>query len=93
MEGGYRDWSVARARAFADSGGKRVLIACGTKSCKEHAAAALGWLERSGIEARVVATSAGHTYEGAVAEAVRANFEWLVRDDPRWTRASAPEPR
>ena len=85
VEGGFNEWSVVRAAAFREGGGRRVLFACGRQACKEAAERAAAWLRRAGVEARVVSSvGAGHTYGGGVARAVHGAFGWLVADDPRW---------
>jgi predicted esterase len=90
VEGGFDEWTVARAAAFHEGGGRRVLFACGREQCRAHAEHAATWLRSGGVEARVVArVGSGHTYGGAVAEAVRSAFTWLVEGDSRW-EASMP---
>jgi len=84
IEGGTHDWSFARASEFRSGGARRVLFCCGTRSCAEHAETSARVLTSAGVEARAAFSAAGHTYKGPVADSVRANFDWLVRDDPRW---------
>jgi predicted esterase len=85
IEGGAEEWSLHNARTFKAGGGRRVLFACGRKSCAEAARRSAGYLERVGVDARVVDKSgAGHTIEGPVREGVAEAFSWLVGDDPRW---------
>jgi poly(3-hydroxybutyrate) depolymerase len=76
---GFQRWNIPRARAFAKSGGRRVLFACGTKECNAVATESARWLARGGIEARVeLAPGAGHTPAGAVLPRVEAALPWLL---------------
>jgi predicted esterase len=85
VEGGLSNWSQARAKAYADAGGKRVLFACGQRSCKAESKGAEKLLGRLGVEARSVwGGDVGHTYDGPVADQVAQALPWLVSDDPRW---------
>jgi pimeloyl-ACP methyl ester carboxylesterase len=85
IEGGHANWSAARAKAFAASGGKRVLFACGQRSCKSDALAPSKLLGRLGVETKsVFGGEVGHTYDGPVAEQIMQALPWLVADDPRW---------
>lgn len=85
IEGGQSNWSAARAKAFASSGGKRVLFACGQRSCKSDALGTAKLLDKAGIETKsVYGGEVGHTYDGPVAEQITRALPWLVADDPRW---------
>jgi predicted esterase len=76
---GYELWNIPRARAFAKSGGERVLFVCGTKSCASKANESARWLLHCGVEARVEhATGGGHTPAGAVGDRVSAGLGWLL---------------
>jgi predicted esterase len=78
---GFERWNIPRARAFAASGGKRVLFACGTPQCSKVAEDSLPWLKRGGIDARLEhALGAGHTPAGEVMERVQAALSWLVAE-------------
>jgi predicted esterase len=84
-EGGYDGWSASRARQFAGEGGARLLFACGQGNCLAKSRAATKVLERAGVEVRTAdGGKAGHTYDGAVAEAVAREWTWLTSGDPRW---------
>jgi len=84
IEGGY-SWPAARAKSFAAAGGKRILFACGQKTCKGAAAIPTRVLERAGLAVRTVyGGEVGHTYDGLVAEEVAHAWSWLVEGDPRW---------
>ncbi len=75
---GFERWNVPRARAFAKSGGKRILFACGTKECNSAASESARWIERGGVGVRVeYAPGAGHTPLGEVQERVSAALPWL----------------
>jgi len=84
IEGGYA-WPTARAKSYAAAGGKRILFACGQRTCKGAAAVPAKTLERAGLEVRTVyGGEVGHTYDGLVAEEVAHAWRWLIADDPRW---------
>jgi len=86
IEGGLSAWSQARAKAYADAGGKRVLFACGQRSCKAESKGPEKLLGRLGVETRsVYGGEVGHTYDGPVADEVARALPWLVSDDPRWS--------
>jgi predicted esterase len=85
IEGGQSGWSPARAKAYAASGGKRVLFACGQRSCKSESSAIEKTLGRAGLETRIVyGGEVGHTYDGPVAREIARAWPWLVGGDPRW---------
>jgi predicted esterase len=87
VEGGFEEWTVPGAAAFKSGGGCRVLFACGTRRCQEHATTSAKVLRSAGVEARVVADpSEGHAYGPAMAKLVQGAFDWLVADDPRFSR-------
>jgi predicted esterase len=82
VEGGASGWD---ARALAKAGAARTLWACGQPSCVNAGRAAAKSFERAGVPSKVVsAKGAGHTYDGPVAAAIGAEWEWLVAGDPRW---------
>jgi predicted esterase len=88
VEGGngfFNEWSASAARKYSAGGGKRVLFACGSPACVRTAERCAGYLKKAGVEARVVhAQGAGHSYGPAMEAELRATFEWLVADDPRF---------
>jgi predicted esterase len=85
IEGGQSGWSEARAKAYAASGGKRILFACGQRSCKAEAKGAEKLLARAGIETEsVYGGEVGHAYDGPVAAEIARALPWLLGDDPRW---------
>jgi predicted esterase len=75
---GFERWNIARARAFAKSGGQRVLFVCGSKECNAVASDSARWLAKGGVEGRVeLAVGAGHTPAGAVMQHVEAALPWV----------------
>jgi predicted esterase len=84
VEGGFDDWTTARALTFKKAGGNRVLFACGRQACKTGADRSAAWLKSVGVLARVVTrVGAGHTI--GVIDAAMPEFDWLVEGDSRWT--------
>ena len=88
VEGGngfFNEWSVPAARKYRAGGGRRILFACGSPACVRTAERCASYLKKAGVEARVVhAEGAGHSYGPAMEAELRASFEWLVADDPRF---------
>ncbi len=88
IEGGVGEsdeWTIDGARAFHEGGAERVLFACGRPTCFTAAQRSLTYLRKAGLEGRVVhAVGAGHTYGGAVADAVTRSLPWIFEGDPRW---------
>jgi len=77
---GFQRWNIPRARAFAKAGGQRVLFACGTKECNAAATESARWLNKSGVDARVLfAAGAGHTPLDSVMQQVQGSLPWLLR--------------
>jgi hypothetical protein len=86
VEGGQGGWSEARAKTYAAAGGKRVLFACGQRSCQTGSKGPEKLLGRLGVETKsVFGGDVGHVYDGRVADEVARALPWLVRDDPRWS--------
>jgi len=98
IEGGEDRWTGASARAFARGGGQRVLLACGLRGRLPRAEQAAATLRRAGVGAHVVLgklPDAGqfiHWYNGPIADAQRAELDWLVEGDARWSPVLATEP-
>ncbi len=88
VEGGngfFNEWSPWAARKFARGGGERILFGCGSAYCVRTANRCAGYLQPTGVEARVThAEGAGHSYGPAMERRLREHFAWLVADDPRW---------
>jgi hypothetical protein len=77
-------------RAFHDRGGKRLLLACSQTGCEGSRRAPLQGLTRAEIDAKLVyAGPIGHTVNGPVIGALRAEIPWLLAGDSTW--ASVPE--
>lgn len=88
-EGGYGGWHKARAEAFVTRGGARVLFACGQSACRHASKQTAKVLEKQGIQVEIASGGdIGHTYDGAVAEAIRERWAWLTEADARF----APNP-
>jgi hypothetical protein len=86
-EGGSDGWDFQR---FKQGGGLRVLFACAQAGCPQNRRAVARQAERFGVEVRVAdGGNAGHTYDGPVARAIKAEWAWLVEGDARWTRQGA----
>ena len=94
VEGGAGAFNVPLAERLAATGLRRLLLACGQRSCARDARRSLPWMKQGGLEVRFEdAPGAGHTWEGAVGAEVDAAVPWLLADDPRWQiggRGSAP---
>ncbi|HEY3255359.1 MAG TPA: hypothetical protein VGJ91_15475 [Polyangiaceae bacterium] len=87
VEGGVKDWSVARARAFRERGGERVLFVCGQKDCAEAARKSAYWFKLAGVPAQVeYVAGAGHSHDARVEARIVAALPWLTASDTRWTR-------
>jgi predicted esterase len=85
--GGYNEWGPGVAAEYAKNGGKRVVLACGREACQTKARRAAEYLEKAGIQTRIVyVEGAGHSYGGGMEEAVRTAFEWAVEDDERFAK-------
>jgi hypothetical protein len=91
IEGGEDRFTSGYAKAFARGGGQRVLFACGLKFRVAAATRAAHLLESTGVPSRVVLgklPDAGefiHWYNGPVADEIRAQLDWLLEGDSRWT--------
>lgn len=85
IEGGYSEWNVSIAKKFAQSGGERILFACGIRSCRAKAERSAEWVSKAGLASRVeYAEGAGHTYGGLVADKLHAALDWVLEGDRRW---------
>jgi predicted esterase len=83
VEGGFSEWSLKRAKRYAETGGKSVALVCGGTGCMNRAKGAVKILERAGLRARAEhAEGGGHTYVGVVGERATELFEnWLLSDE------------
>jgi predicted esterase len=85
VEGGAAEWTVRRGRQFAEGGGTRVMLVCGTQGCNRAATRATRALIDSGLAVRHLdVPGGGHAYWGSVAQAVANTWPWVVEGDPRW---------
>ncbi len=91
-EGGEDAWTTFDAKQFQARGGKRILFACGLAVRVATANVAASRLVAAGIDSKVVLgklpgkTEFMHWYNGPVADEIRAQLDWLVEGDSRWTR-------
>jgi hypothetical protein len=82
IEGGTSGWD---AHKYAAGGGERVLWACGQAGCAASATVLAARFMKENVPSRVAyAPGAGHTDGGAVHDAIRNDWDWLIADDPRW---------
>ena len=85
IEGGFSEWNVARARAFREHGGERVLFVCGRKECQSGARKSAYWFKLAGVPAQVeYVAGAGHSHDARVEARVVAALPWLTASDTRW---------
>jgi hypothetical protein len=82
VEGGTAEWSSARAKRYAATGGKSVALVCGGSGCMKRAQNSAKILERAGLRARAEhAEGGGHTYVGVVGERATELLEnWVFAD-------------
>jgi hypothetical protein len=86
VEGGHGAWTVASAKKYAAAGGLRLFLACGQGPCLDKAKRTAPLLTRAGLPTQSGGSAkAGHTYDGAVSDSVRAAWPWLVEGDSRWS--------
>jgi pimeloyl-ACP methyl ester carboxylesterase len=87
IEGGFGDWSVARARAFRERGGERVLFVCGRKECADAARKSAYWFKLAGVPAQLeYVTGAGHSHDARVEARVIKALPWFTASDARWAQ-------
>jgi hypothetical protein len=90
-EGGEDRFTPQAASAYARGGGQRLLFACGLKFRVAPATQAAQRLEHAGVPARVILGKLPetgqfiHWYNGPVAAETKAQLDWLVENDPRWS--------
>jgi len=88
-EGGYSAWASPGAQEFVKLGGRRVLFACGTRTCDDGAKVAARTLKAAGAEADVgYAAGAGHRSWGPIVDVMQARIDWLLAGDARFGGAS-----
>lgn len=89
IEGGHTEWNVAGSQRFGAGGGSRVLVVCGIAECNRLALPHVSHMKRGGLEAQLVyVPGGGHTYDGAVGQAVSEHFDWVVAGDERWAASA-----
>jgi hypothetical protein len=82
---GFMSWNVPGVRKFVRAGGRRVLLACGSKECAAVGKTSLRWFQAAGADARLEhAPGAGHTPAGPVMAKIESALPWLLDDDPNW---------
>ncbi|APR77801.1 Hypothetical protein A7982_03148 [Minicystis rosea] len=87
VEGGAEEWATYNARSFVEGGGRRVILACGRRSCSDAAQRSAAILKRAGVDVRVIdARGAGHTNEGRVKTGLVEALPWLLEGDPRFSK-------
>jgi predicted esterase len=92
-EGGYAGWHKARAEAFVARGGARVLFACGQSACRQASKQTEKVLEKQGVQVEIASGGdIGHTYDGAVAQAIRERWAWLTEGDARFASKPSAAP-
>lgn len=85
VEGGSGDWTEASVARFAESGGERVALVCGTPGCRANAQRSAELLRARGLQASLRhVPGGGHTYLGAVAPECGRALAELIQGDPRW---------
>ncbi len=91
IESGNEIWDRKSAPRYYAGGGRRILFACGTEGCWRWSEFSRKRLEKAGVAVRIaLGQRGGHTYkDGAVNEALRSAFDWVVEDDDRWQRGEA----
>jgi pimeloyl-ACP methyl ester carboxylesterase len=85
VEGGFADWNVARARAFRERGGQRVLFVCGRKECAQGAKISAHWFELAGVPVRVeYVPGAGHSHGERIEARIVSALPWWLEGEARW---------
>jgi pimeloyl-ACP methyl ester carboxylesterase len=84
-EGGHDAWTSATAQRFAESGGARVLFACGDLACVAEAKPKVALLDTAGIHVKLVyGAGSGHQAYGPIFDETRKAIDSLFEGDPRW---------
>jgi len=91
IEGGYAGWNKARAETFVTRGGARLLFACGQSACRHASKQTAKLLQKQGLQVEIASGGdLGHTYDGAVAEAIRERWTWVTEGDARFAPSDKP---
>ncbi len=78
-EGGYAGWSLPKAKA-AGLSLRSLLFACGQTECRNQVRQSLPVFTKAELKVTLVAdVKAGHTYDGAVAEAIRKEWPAVIQ--------------
>lgn len=79
VEGGAAQWNIAVAEGLRAAGVDRVAIVCGTVHCNDDAKKSSSWIERGGLELRLLyGQYAGHTLEGTMRGPIAEAWDWLA---------------
>jgi len=85
IEGAVSAWNVAAAKRFVKAGGKKLILACGQAGCLSQVKPLGSALTRAGLDTRTGGSAtAGHTYDGPVAQVVSDNWDWFTAEDERF---------
>jgi predicted esterase len=85
-EGAYDAVGKTFARAFAQSGGRRLLFGCSQPYCAKRFGEREAALRAAGLDVRTVYSGGRtHNLNGEMVSTLREAWPWLVRDDARWS--------
>jgi pimeloyl-ACP methyl ester carboxylesterase len=87
VEGATKAWSGARASAFYQGGGRRVLFACGQDGVRDRAEQTAKRLTSVGLDTHVVFANVGHKFGPPLQDVVGGELTWLMDGDERWPSA------
>jgi pimeloyl-ACP methyl ester carboxylesterase len=88
IEGGFTEWTAARAAEFVKAGGRSVAFVCGTKRCAEDAPTSARILRKAGAATTVISSSGGHVYGPLLREGIARAIRFL--DDGSSTTRKTP---
>jgi hypothetical protein len=84
VDGSIQRFTLPAATRFGAAGGRRVLVVCSTGACDPDVEDRLRTLGPSGVATRIVRPPRGHGLDADMVAALRAEFPWLVINEPRW---------
>jgi pimeloyl-ACP methyl ester carboxylesterase len=84
VDGATKVWSAARASAFSQGGGQRVLFGCGQDGVRDKAVRTAKRLSSVGVDAHVIFANVGHKFAPSLQDAVGSELAWLMEGDERW---------